>query len=202
MAENAGVVLEQTGQFGSYEPPQADYAGTDTQSIYIPMRDGVRLAAEVILPAGLPADAKIPALLSQTRYWRAMELRSPFKYFLKPEALDPYFADFQPYFASRGYAIVAVDVRGTGASYGTWPLPWHEAAIEDAREIVDWIVAQRQGRRSRYLIPRHHSRTASHTESPGGKVHDPYVQPSRRVFRYRAPWRRDQRAVHTRMEPL
>jgi putative CocE/NonD family hydrolase len=142
MAENAGVVLEQTGQFGSYEPPQADYAGTDTQSIYIPMRDGVRLAAEVILPAGLPADAKIPALLSQTRYWRAMELRSPFKYFLKPEALDPYFADFQPYFASRGYAIVAVDVRGTGASYGTWPLPWHEDAIEDAREIVDWIVAQ------------------------------------------------------------
>ena len=71
-----------------------------------------------------------------------MELRIPFRWFLKPDVLDPYFKDFQPFFTSHGYALVLVDVRGTGASFGTWPYPWTEDSIEDAREIVDWIVAQ------------------------------------------------------------
>ena len=112
------------------------------QSLYIPMRDGVKLAVDVVLPKGLPPDARIPALLSQTRYWRSMEMRAPFKWFLKPEALDPHFRDFQPFFASRGYALVLVDVRGTGASFGTWPHPWPEDSVGDAGEIVDWIVVQ------------------------------------------------------------
>jgi putative CocE/NonD family hydrolase len=133
---------EQQLPFGSYESPAPSYEGTAAESLYLTMRDGVRLAAEVILPRNLPAGARIPALLSQTRYWRAMELRAPFKWFLSPEALDPDFKDFQPFFASHGYAQVIVDVRGTGASFGTWPHPWSPESVEDAREIVDWIVAQ------------------------------------------------------------
>jgi hypothetical protein len=113
-----------------------------TQSFYLPMRDGVKLAVDLVLPKGLNEDTKIPALISQTRYWRAIELRAPFKWFLKPEILDPHFGGFQPFFTSHGYAIVLVDVRGTGASYGTWPYPWHKNANEDALEIVDWIVSQ------------------------------------------------------------
>ena len=128
--------------FGAYPPPAPGYEGMATQSVYIPMRDGARLAAEVVLPENLPSGARIPTLLSQTRYWRAMELRAPFKWFLTAEALDPYFKDFQPFFTSHGYAVVVVDVRGTGASSGMWPYPWHQDAVEDAREIVDWIVAQ------------------------------------------------------------
>jgi putative CocE/NonD family hydrolase len=106
------------------------------------MRDGARLAAEVILPRDLPRDAKVPALLSQTRYWRAAELRAPLKWFLRSSDLEPHFKDFQPFFTSHGYALVIVDVRGTGASFGTWPHPWPRGSFEDAREIVDWIVAQ------------------------------------------------------------
>jgi putative CocE/NonD family hydrolase len=129
-------------QFGTYQAQAPQYEGLTTQSLYIPMRDGVRLAAEVVLPKNLPPDAKIPALLSQTRYWRAMELRIPFRWFLKPDILDPYFKDFQPFFTSHGYAIVLLDVRGTGASFGTCPHPWPEDSITDAGEVVDWIVAQ------------------------------------------------------------
>jgi putative CocE/NonD family hydrolase len=142
MPEDTAPTTVQQTQFGSYEPPSAAYEGATTQAIFIPMRDGVKLAAEVVLPANLSPDAKIPTLLSQTRYWRAMALRSPFKYLLQPEALDPYFADLQPFFARHGYAIVILDVRGTGASSGTWPYPWHEDSVEDAREVVDWIIAQ------------------------------------------------------------
>ena len=33
-------------------------------------------------------------------------------------------------------------MRGTGASLGTFPHPWHEEAVADSAEIVDWITAQ------------------------------------------------------------
>jgi putative CocE/NonD family hydrolase len=71
-----------------------------------------------------------------------MELRVPFKWFLKPEVLNPRYKDFQPFFTSRGYALVMVDVRGTGASYGVWRYPWAEESIYDAEEIVDWIISE------------------------------------------------------------
>jgi putative CocE/NonD family hydrolase len=142
MAQEQHVAGAAKVQFGTYQGQAAKYRGTANQALYVAMRDGVRLAVDVTLPANLPAGTKIPAILSQTRYWRAMEVRAPFKWFLKPEALDPHFKDFAPFFASHGYALVSVDVRGTGASFGTWPYPWDEASIEDAREIVDWIVAQ------------------------------------------------------------
>jgi putative CocE/NonD family hydrolase len=105
------------------------------------MRDGVRLAVDLVLPKGLPDGERIPALISQTRYWRARELRIPFKWFLTPEILDP-LRDFQPFFTSRGYALVLVDVRGTGASFGKWPHPWPDESIRDQADLADWIVAQ------------------------------------------------------------
>ena len=132
----------QEAGFGSYDALAPQYKGMTAQSAYIPMRDGVRLAAEVILPRNLPRDAKVPTLLSQTRYWRAAELRAPLKWFLRANDLEPHFKDFHPFFTSHGYALVTVDVRGTGASFGTWSHPWPQESFEDAREIVDWIVTQ------------------------------------------------------------
>ena len=67
--------------FGSHAAPAPRSTGTRTSSVYIPMRDGVELAVEVFLPGDLEAGARIPALLSQTRYWRAKEMRAPFKWF-------------------------------------------------------------------------------------------------------------------------
>lgn len=43
---------------------------------------------------------------------------------------------------AAGYAIVAMDVRGTGASFGQWPHPWHETERQDSLCVVEWIVAQ------------------------------------------------------------
>ena len=42
----------------------------------------------------------------------------------------------------QGYAWVDVDVRGSGASFGTRPIAWAPAEIKDGAEIVDWIIAQ------------------------------------------------------------
>jgi putative CocE/NonD family hydrolase len=131
-----------TLKFGEYDPDPPQFKGIKTFSTYVSMRDGVDLAVEVVLPRGLTEEEQIPALLNQTRYWRATELRTPFKWVLNPDNLNPRFKDFKPYFTSHGYALVYVDVRGTGASFGTWPYPWPPESIEDSRDIVDWIISQ------------------------------------------------------------
>ncbi len=128
--------------FGNYRGQPTQFAGIVTKSAYIPMRDGIELAADVVLPKNLFSGEKLPTLLSQTRYWRAMELRKPFRWFLRAEILNPDFRDFMPFFASQGYAQVIVDVRGTGASTGTWEYPWDNNSFKDAYEIVDWIISQ------------------------------------------------------------
>ena len=104
------------------------YREASVTSAYVAMRDGVRIAVDVMLPKGLPPAAKVPALLSFTRYWRAKEGREP--------------DNFQKFFVGHGYALVGVDVRGTGASFGAWTTPWSAEEVKDYGEVVDWVVAQ------------------------------------------------------------
>ncbi len=115
------------------------YKGFIAQSLYLTMRDGVKLAVDLLLPKGLPSDAKVPTVVFQTRYWRANNIRPPFKWFERPgtptrEAIEV--------FAGAGYAMVFVDVRGTGASSGVWPWPWAREEVMDGKEVVDWICSQ------------------------------------------------------------
>jgi len=111
------------------------YKGFTTQSLYLTMRDGVKIAVDVALPEKLPATVRIPALLLQTRYWRSENMRFPFKRFQRV-------AEFLRVFTGYGYAVVLVDVRGTGASFGVWPYPWSKEEVRDGSEIVDWVVTQ------------------------------------------------------------
>lgn len=46
------------------------------------------------------------------------------------------------WFLAAGYAVVAVDVRGTGASFGAWKAPWTQEERADSREVLDWVVSQ------------------------------------------------------------
>ena len=95
------------------------------RSFYLPMRDGVKIAVQLVLPKDLPADKKIPAIMTMTRYWRAKQEDSP-----------------NPFYPSHGYATVFVDARGTGASYGVWKAPFSQGEVKDYNEVVNWIVAQ------------------------------------------------------------
>jgi putative CocE/NonD family hydrolase len=106
-----------------------------TQSLYITMRDGVRIAADVMLPKNLPEAAKIPAVLKMTCYWRAVDYRPPLSWFQRP-------GEFERVFTGHGYALVVVDVRGTGASFGTRPYPLSREEVLDGSDLVDWIIAQ------------------------------------------------------------
>ncbi len=88
-------------------------------NVTVPMRDGVRLAANVYLPAG---DARYPVLLVRTPYAKEGE------------------QDNAIFFAERGYAVVAQDVRGRYNSDGDWYPFRHEA--EDGHDTIEWAARQ------------------------------------------------------------
>jgi putative CocE/NonD family hydrolase len=122
--------------FGQYQSLPV-YKKIRTFSMYVPMRDGVRIAVTITMPDGLPIGMKLPALLCQTRYWRAVDYRWPMKW------INQYNRKISiPYMAKHGYAVISVDVRGTGASFGNWRYPWSEKSFEDAHELVEWVIAQ------------------------------------------------------------
>jgi len=119
-------------------PPGATEVGWTRQSLYVPMRDGVELAIDVYLPEAPDgaAPAKRPAILRQTRYWRAPQFRALWRPLLdRPTPLAKRFL-------AAGYAWVDVDVRGSGASTGVQTSLWSDAEVADGAELVDWIVRQ------------------------------------------------------------
>ncbi|MFW9878140.1 MAG: CocE/NonD family hydrolase [Candidatus Thorarchaeota archaeon] len=120
-------------------PVRKNYEDYTTENFYIPMRDGVKIAVTLCLPKGLTSEDKLPTLLYQTRYWRAAELRIPYRWVLRESSI---FSPTPELFTSHGYAIVFTDVRGCGASYGTRPYPFSMEEIKDGADIVDWIIGQ------------------------------------------------------------
>jgi len=56
--------------------------------------------------------------------------------------LHAVYGGHKAFLVRNGYAMVYVDVRGTGASFGTLRYPWDPLCIQDASEILDWIIAQ------------------------------------------------------------
>ncbi|HKO96643.1 MAG TPA: CocE/NonD family hydrolase [Pyrinomonadaceae bacterium] len=110
-------------RYKGYVEPK--YKKFDQRSLYLTMRDGVKIAIDVVLPQDLPAGEKLPTIVNMTRYWRSRQGAQPGNWF--------------PQF---GYARVMVDARGTGASYGIWRAPFSPDEIKDYGEVVNWIVAQ------------------------------------------------------------
>jgi hypothetical protein len=89
------------------------------------MRDGVVLRANLDLP---DAPGPFPTLVVQTPY-------------NKDGLINVALGGSFRYFAERGYAVVTVDVRGTGASGGEWD-SFGDAEQADGPEVVEWAAAQ------------------------------------------------------------
>lgn len=109
-------------------------------SLYLTMRDGTRIATSVYLPADIKAGEKLPVIFHQTRYWRSIDLRWPLSV-IKSKFVDAYARMIKKIVLNR-YAVVNIDVRGTGASFGCQRDPFSIEQIKDAEEVVNWIVKQ------------------------------------------------------------
>ncbi len=143
LAHLAGLALvsasalpaQQTARFGACDTrPVPGYDEVSLRSVYVPMPDGVRVAVDVMLPKNLARGAKLPTVMSATRYWRAEEGTGPSDGDRVPPS--------DQFWVSHGYAVVAADVRGTGASFGRWSSVWSPNEVKDLGSLIDWIVAQ------------------------------------------------------------
>jgi putative CocE/NonD family hydrolase len=111
------------------------------RSCYVGMRDGCRLAVDVYLPQSdsrLPGNdaSRFPAIVILTPYYRRFKVTAP------GADPSPNAGKYRDFFVPRGYALVVVDVRGCGASFGTRDSFRSPREREDYRELADWIVAQ------------------------------------------------------------
>jgi putative CocE/NonD family hydrolase len=116
----------------------ATYSVGTPASCYVTMRDGVRLALDVYLPEGAQPDRpqRFPTVVVLTPYYRRFKVTGP------GAEPSPNIAIYRDMFVPRGYALVTVDVRGCGASFGTRDCFRSPRERDDHREVVDWIVAQ------------------------------------------------------------
>jgi len=89
--------------------------------VMVPMRDGIRLAADLWLPA---ARGRHPVLLVRTPY-----MKTGFS-----------LSEWGAYFATRGYAVVVQDTRGRGDSEGRF-----DAFVQEGRDgydTIEWLARQ------------------------------------------------------------
>jgi len=119
--------------------PAAHKIPAAPRSRYLAMPDGVRLALDVYLPEGARPAAGFSTILIFTPYYRRFALRDD-----APAGTEccPNAGAYRDAFVPMGYAVVIVDVRGTGASYGTRDSFRSPAEREDYAAIMDWVVGQ------------------------------------------------------------
>jgi hypothetical protein len=101
--------------YTNLSPPQ--YETIIEYEVKVPMRDGVRLAANIVRPK---APGRFPAVISYV----------------------PYGKDPNPFFAQRGYVTVFAEGRGTGTSEGVMADYFLEQASQDGYDLVEWVARQ------------------------------------------------------------
>ncbi len=125
-------------------------------ALYLTMRDGTKIALDLWLPSTLEQGQQVPCAMRATRYVRAFEPGLLMRVLAHFGVKDNLQLECEPW-EEAGYAVVIVDVRGTGASYGTWLMPWTDEEINDLGEVLDWIARQpwSNGRVGAYGISYH-----------------------------------------------
>jgi len=91
--------------------------------VRIPMRDGVKLSADIWLP---PAEGKYPAVLIRLPYLKTMPVAK--------------FPDIGKLFAGQGYAFIVQDCRGRGDSEGEFDFYFTDD--RDGFDTIEWIAAE------------------------------------------------------------
>ena len=95
---------------------------------WIPMPDGTRLAARIWLPRDA-AERPVPGILELLPY-------------RKNDGTSLRDSRNAPYFAGHGYAVVRVDIRGTGDSEGVLLDEYTQTELDDGVATIAWIAAQ------------------------------------------------------------
>lgn len=98
----------------------------EDENVWIPVSDGIRLAARMWRPVGT---GPVPAIVEYIPYRKRD----------RTSARD---SVHHPYLAGHGYACVRVDIRGTGESEGVLTDEYLEREQQDAVDVLAWLAAQ------------------------------------------------------------
>ncbi|MEA3469826.1 MAG: CocE/NonD family hydrolase [Thermodesulfobacteriota bacterium] len=104
------------------------YKYMQQELVWIPMSDGIKLAARIWLPE---TDGKhpVPAILEYIPYRRRDNTRG------RDDLMHPYFA-------GHGYACVRVDIRGSGDSEGILKDEYLQSELDDGTQILRWLATR------------------------------------------------------------
>ena len=101
---------------------------TKRDTVWIPMPDGVRLAATIWLPDDAD-DHPVPAVLEFIPYRRR-------DFTAAGDSLH------HPWLAGHGYAAVRCDLRGNGDSEGLFDDEYSPQELDDGYHVLAWLAAQ------------------------------------------------------------
>jgi uncharacterized protein len=114
----------------SWTPGPSVYGVGVRHNVAVPMSDNIVLRADIHYPTeaetGQPADGPFPVLLSVTPYGKKA-----------PPPAAQIGGGATPFLIKRGYIEVMVDVRGTGASDGSFEM-FGPRQAQDGAELVEW----------------------------------------------------------------
>ena len=109
------------------------HAAVSMCNVPLTMSDGTVLRANVYLPS---TSGHFPTVLTATGYNKDAG---------NPTGQDcsssQGIASDDPTLTEKGFAVMVIDDRGTGASGGKWD-SWGQRTQEDYKEVLDWIQAQ------------------------------------------------------------
>src|SRR5688572_19991700 len=97
------------------------------KNVLIPMRDGVRLAADLYMPVAGGPDERWPVVMDYIPY-RKDEVPPGNRYY---EVLP-----------CHGYVVARVDIRGTGGSEGSNTDEYTPQEQLDGYDAIEWLAAQ------------------------------------------------------------
>ena len=100
----------------------------EIENLWIPLADGTRLAARVWLPEDAESDP-VPAILEYLPYRKRDGTRGRDNRHHRPVA-------------EAGYAVLRVDIRGTGDSDGVYQDEYTPQEQADGLEVIAWIASQ------------------------------------------------------------
>jgi len=148
-----GLTRSAVGSYAGYSEPVAN--GYVRRSEYVRVRDGCLLAIDVLHPArdGHPLGGRRPTVLRATGYRRSFLRGEKIFYDISRIPLiekHPVGAVITPYefapaitrLVDHGYNVVSLDLRGTGASFGSYDVPVTMESGYDVADVIDWIAAQ------------------------------------------------------------
>lgn len=97
-----------------------------TEDVFVTMRDAVRLAATLYLPA-------VP------EPWPALIEALPYR---KDDLTAHYRPEYHRFADEFGYLVCRVDVRGTGSSEGTSTGEYTREELQDLAEVIGWLAGR------------------------------------------------------------